>query len=572
MSLLAPTANVAVFQSVVFRIKSNFMKIPIVTFHLFFFWATSLNAQLKEFEISEMPRPDVSIIQANTEFPDDALIIVYSSLDNLSFRSSMGAIDKQNYNTITGRYELLIKPIKQMLFVGKPGFLELKVTTLNPNAKEVYFFKIEEKKTISLNQTIPGRLTINSVPTGANISLNGIPVATTTPFTGELNPGTTRIQLSKAKYYPFDTIMNIQSSISDKLEIKLKPSTLWLNIKSNPSSAIVELDGKVIGNTPLYFEQDLSDKSKQGERILKLSLADYSGVSKTIELYPSIIPLALNFNLTKLEGAYKIESSPVGAQVFINGNYIGQTPLQGSLPFGEYSVEFKMEDYTKSTKQLNINSQKTTNLKENLIFKKQFITNLRRDFEEGEIVKDVSGNSYKTVIIGDQFWMAENLKTERYSNGELIPNVTDNYAWSQLENGAWCSYNNVTSFDEVNGKLYNFYSVADSRNICPIGWHIPTIVEWNKLIENLGGEVYAINKMKGKSADHLKFLSVPSGYRNSFGIYSNILSYSYWWTKTKLDSEYSWYYAIGLNTENLIKDTGHNPAGFSVRCIKDSSR
>ena len=70
-------------------------------------------AQLKEFEVSEMERSDVAIVQANAQFPDDALLLVYSSLDGLQFRSSMGAVDKQTYNNTAGRYEILVKPVKQ---------------------------------------------------------------------------------------------------------------------------------------------------------------------------------------------------------------------------------------------------------------------------------------------------------------------------------------------------------------------------------------------------------------------------------------------------------------------------
>ena len=102
-------------------------------------------AQLKEFEIGEMPRPDVAVVQANAQWPDDALLLVYSSLDGLQFRSSMGAVDKQTYNNTAGRYEILVKPVKQMMFVAKPGFMELKIATINPNPKDVFYYKVEEE-------------------------------------------------------------------------------------------------------------------------------------------------------------------------------------------------------------------------------------------------------------------------------------------------------------------------------------------------------------------------------------------------------------------------------------------
>jgi hypothetical protein len=104
-----------------------------------------VNAQLKEFEISNMERPDVAVVQCNTQWPDDALLLVYSSLEGLQFRSSMGVVDKQIYNNQAGRYEILVKPIKQMIFVSSQGFIEKKTSTINPNAKDVFYYQIEQK-------------------------------------------------------------------------------------------------------------------------------------------------------------------------------------------------------------------------------------------------------------------------------------------------------------------------------------------------------------------------------------------------------------------------------------------
>jgi len=107
---------------------------------IFLFPPLLTNAQLKEFEVSEMERPDVSVVQANSQWPDDALLLVYSSLDGLQFRSSMGAVDKQTYNNTAGRYEILVKPVKQMMFVAKPGFMELKIATMQPQPEGCFLF------------------------------------------------------------------------------------------------------------------------------------------------------------------------------------------------------------------------------------------------------------------------------------------------------------------------------------------------------------------------------------------------------------------------------------------------
>jgi uncharacterized protein (TIGR02145 family) len=558
------------------------MKISSVFLILFFHYASSLKAQLKEFEISEMPRPDVSIVQANTSFPEDALIIVYSSLDDLSFRSSMGAIDKQNYNSITSRYELLIKPIKQMLFVVKPGFLELKLNTLNPNAKDVIYFKVEEKTTALFNQFEPGKITINSNPSGANISLNGIPVETKTPFTGELNPGRTRIQLSKTKYQTFDTLMNIESSINEVLAINLKPSTLWLNITSNPTTAKVELDGVNIGTTPLSKELDLSDKSKQGPRLLKLTLRDYVQQTQTIQVYPSKDPLKVSMDLKKLEGTFLIESDPSGVEVFIDGVYFGQTPLQGSMPIGKYSVELKMEECIPSApKQIIVNEKTQAKLNVKMQFRHKDADSIHTVIADSGLVQDASGNSYKIIKIGEQVWMAENLKTNRYSNGELIPNEQGKSAWAKLQTGAWCNYNNLAKNDVQYGKLYNWYAVTDYRNVCPVGWHVPSDSDWIILTDFLGGKEIAGGKLKTTKLEYWKNQNIKATNESGFsgfsgggrdsdgGTFGNLGLFGYWWSSLEVDTFKA--KALGLHFDNDMVEfyKSNKSAGISIRCLKD---
>lgn len=93
-------------------------------------------------------------------------------------------------------------------------------------------------------------------------------------------------------------------------------------------------------------------------------------------------------------------------------------------------------------------------------------------------VTDIDGNVYQVVSIGKQLWIKENLKTTHYRDGSAIPNVTVNSAWVALTTGAYCWYNNdEATYKNTYGALYNWYAVADSRNLCPTGWHIPTYAE-----------------------------------------------------------------------------------------------
>jgi hypothetical protein len=99
-------------------------------------------------------------------------------------------------------------------------------------------------------------------------------------------------------------------------------------------------------------------------------------------------------------------------------------------------------------------------------------------------VMDIDRNVYKTIVIGNQTWMAENLRTIHYQNGDELQNVADTAQWARLESGAYCNYNNTEDPDTIAtyGRLYNWYAVADSRNIAPKGWHVASASEWNTLI------------------------------------------------------------------------------------------
>src|SRR3954470_10825028 len=116
-------------------------------------------------------------------------------------------------------------------------------------------------------------------------------------------------------------------------------------------------------------------------------------------------------------------------------------------------------------------------------------------------VVDIDGNIYRTVTIGTQVWMRENLKTTRFSDGTHINEVEDSVAWSNIykkgiQLPAWCYYEKQASNNELYGKLYNWYAVNESKHICPAGWHIPSDAEWTKLTKYMGGESSAGGAMK----------------------------------------------------------------------------
>lgn len=195
-------------------------------------------------------------------------------------------------------------------------------------------------------------------------------------------------------------------------------------------------------------------------------------------------------------------------------------------------------------------------------------------------VNDVSGNVYDTINIGSQVWLKQNLKTTKYRNGDAIPNVTGNTIWSGLTTGAYCDYANTPSNSTSYGRLYNWYTVNDSRKICPTGYHVPTDAEWTTLETYLGGSSAAGGKLKEIGLSHwlspntgatnsTGFTALPGGYRDFDGTYSVIGSDGLWWSSTENSSTSVWYRSIDFNYSTLFKYDYYKIVGFSVRCLKD---
>jgi uncharacterized protein (TIGR02145 family) len=200
---------------------------------------------------------------------------------------------------------------------------------------------------------------------------------------------------------------------------------------------------------------------------------------------------------------------------------------------------------------------------------------------------DQDGNTYKTVTIGTQVWMAENLKTTKYQNSDPIQNVTDTINWRKLKTGAYCSYENENRNINAYGLLYNWYAVNDSRNLAPSGWHIATDAEWNILTTFLGGESVAIGKLKEIGTKHWSdpnseatnecgFTALPGGFRGNLSFGSANLGYhdwykgiwGSWWSPETPTLEYVrgrliWSGSVTLS--NIKKGNG-----ASVRCVKDN--
>jgi uncharacterized protein (TIGR02145 family) len=206
-------------------------------------------------------------------------------------------------------------------------------------------------------------------------------------------------------------------------------------------------------------------------------------------------------------------------------------------------------------------------------------------------VSDLSGNIYKTVNIGTQIWMAENLRTEKFNNGDPIELITSNRYWQEItfkmmedetlqySQPAMCYYNNIKTKDNA---LYNWYVVNSQRNVCPVGWHVPSSSEYMDLITQLGGLELALSKLKDVTSWELSginssgFKAKAIGGRNSDGTFSGEMSVAGYWTDTQ-SGERNPVYNLLMPIANMVYigndeielSSGVYNMGSSIRCLKN---
>lgn len=220
------------------------------------------------------------------------------------------------------------------------------------------------------------------------------------------------------------------------------------------------------------------------------------------------------------------------------------------------------------------------------------------DGQEGVVtVTDYDGNVYQTVQIGNQLWMASNLKVTHYRNGDLIPTGHSDDAWKDLDNtntGAYCVYDNLTANANTYGNLYNWYAVNDSRNIAPAGWHVPTDEEIKILEIYLGmsqtqadnenwrgtnegsklagsADLWADGSLKGNASfGNSGFNFLPGGYRYQTGSYNDLGDSGYFWSSSVSGSIVAWHRKLSYNYPTIYRNpTSNMRRGYSVRCVRD---
>ena len=204
-------------------------------------------------------------------------------------------------------------------------------------------------------------------------------------------------------------------------------------------------------------------------------------------------------------------------------------------------------------------------------------------------VTDVEGNMYKTVIIGTEVWMAENLKVTEFNDGSEITHVSEAVDWIVLNGAAYCWFNNDSAYNApLYGALYNWYA-ASATNICPTGWHVATDADFSALEVALGLPQADVDIWGWRGTDHgskMKstigwnagengtntsgFTALPGGYRfYTDGTFQGQNTYEYFWTATEHDADRGWYRRLDGSNAAVYKASTDKRAGKAIRCIKD---
>ncbi|MFW6226612.1 MAG: FISUMP domain-containing protein [Bacteroidota bacterium] len=214
-------------------------------------------------------------------------------------------------------------------------------------------------------------------------------------------------------------------------------------------------------------------------------------------------------------------------------------------------------------------------------------------------ISDIDGNQYNTVTIGEQEWMAENLRVTRYRNGDEILFDQGHNVWQQSVEGIWTYYDEDENNDQVYGKLYNWYAVSDNRGLCPVGWRIPTDADWQELVGFIDPKANGNNNKLGTrlrskrqvnsplgdpwdteehprwdshgkryGTDDYGFNAIPGGSTSMGNAFVHKGRHSYFWSLDEQNENTAWARVIRFSHRGMSRTAYFKQLGFSVRCIK----
>lgn len=337
------------------------------------------------------------------------------------------------------------------------------------------------------------------------------------------------------------------------------------------SKTVETVDYSVINNAPIIPE-DLSDLSDTTNILFD---GDYNSLTNRPDLFDGDWN-SLSNTPTTIEG-YGITNA-------FDGDYNSLSNKPTSI--SDFNLDANNQNITNVAEPVDSSDAATkayVDVLEDRLFELEVLMGVAN-------VVDIDGNVYPIVQIGNQFWMAENLRVTHFPDGTIIPNVPDNTDWANLNTNYGLSYynNDSASYSQTYGAYYTWetamYGEASStsnpsgvQGVCPDGWHLPNTSEWTELRDFIASDGYpgeegtTLKSLSGWSSaatDIYGFNAPPAGYRNSTGTFSTPGSMIIYWGTHEYNATSSYNYRIyGATTLAwTYSDNGH---GFYVRCVKD---
>jgi uncharacterized protein (TIGR02145 family) len=346
--------------------------------------------------------------------------------------------------------------------------------------------------------------------------------------------------------------------------------------------------------TPAKAESTWSDANITGGKVHAYRIVAKAGNNASNTVSVSITPV-LTANVTTTEvSVYSFNGAILGGSATSDG---GSSITERGVCYGLTKNSTLSNSYISMGSGIGNFSFTVTGLRPNSVYyARSYATNSSGTAYGNEvsfktsnapslsgIVTDIDGNVYNTISIGNQVWIAENLKTTKYNDGTVIPNVTDNAAWISLTSAAYCWYgNNASSYKNTYGALYNWYAV-NSGKLAPIGWHVPTVTEWEAFVNFIGSSVVSAQiKMQfgwdlNVANNETGFSLLPAGFRawDNGSFQHKGYAYNYWLfsedpAKTGVSTGYvltDWVGGILIQT-GLLNEGSRT--GKSVRCLKNA--
>lgn len=209
------------------------------------------------------------------------------------------------------------------------------------------------------------------------------------------------------------------------------------------------------------------------------------------------------------------------------------------------------------------------------------ITTCNKSEMNTDIITDIDGNVYHTIIIGEQVWISKNLRTTRFNDGTNIPNVLHGTEWSGMSTPAYCWFNNDDSLYRITyGGLYNWYAVNTGK-LCPEGWRVPDESDWIRLTDQLKGESAAGGKLKETgtlfwnspntaATNETGFTALPGGLRLPKGKFDYLGKYCIWWSSSSNNNHNAWCRLLNYENSLVYRFDDDKRTGLSIRCVRDS--